>query len=30
MMLIGNYIVANFPADVRDRMEFCRFPTLRA
>ncbi len=29
MMLIGNYIVANFPADVRDRMEFARFPTLR-
>ena len=29
MMLIGNYIVANFPADVRDRMEFARFPALR-
>jgi len=29
MMLIGNYIVANFPPDVRDRMEFVRFPTLR-
>jgi len=29
MMLIGNYIVANFPADVRDRMEFVRFPALR-
>ena len=29
MMLIGNYIVANFPADVRDRMDFARFPTLR-
>jgi len=30
MMLIGNYIVGNFPADVRDRMEFARFPTIRA
>jgi multiple sugar transport system substrate-binding protein len=30
MMLIGNYIVANFPPDVRDRMDFARFPTLRA
>jgi multiple sugar transport system substrate-binding protein len=29
MMLIGNYIVANFPADVRDRMDFVRFPALR-
>jgi multiple sugar transport system substrate-binding protein len=29
MMLIGNYIVANFPADLRDRMAFARFPTLR-
>ncbi|MEO8676700.1 MAG: ABC transporter substrate-binding protein [Casimicrobiaceae bacterium] len=29
MMLIGNYIVANFPADMRDRMEFARFPALR-
>ena len=29
IMLIGNYIVANFPADVRDRMDFARFPALR-
>lgn len=29
MMLIGNFIVANFPADVRELMEFARFPTLR-
>ena len=29
MMLIGNYIVANFPADLRDRMAFARFPTVR-
>ena len=29
MMLIGNYIVANFPPEMRDRMEFARFPTLR-
>ena len=29
MMLIGNYIVPNFPADLRERMEFARFPTLR-
>lgn len=29
MMLIGNYIVANFPAGVRDRMDFAPFPTLR-
>jgi len=29
MMLIGNYIVSNFPADVRDRMTFFRFPTMR-
>ena len=28
LMLIGNYIVANFPADVRDRMAFARFPTI--
>jgi multiple sugar transport system substrate-binding protein len=28
MMLIGNYIVPNFPAGVRDRMAFVRFPTL--
>ncbi len=30
MMLIGNYIVANFTADMRDRMDFVRFPTLRS
>jgi multiple sugar transport system substrate-binding protein len=29
MMLIGNYIVPNFPAAVRDRMDFLAFPTLR-
>jgi len=29
MMLIGNYIVANFPRDVRDRMAFAPFPALR-
>jgi multiple sugar transport system substrate-binding protein len=29
MMLIGNYIVANFPEDVRGNMDFARFPTLR-
>jgi multiple sugar transport system substrate-binding protein len=28
MMLIGNYIVPNFPATVRDRMEFARFPVV--
>jgi multiple sugar transport system substrate-binding protein len=28
MMLIGNYIVPNFPAAVRDRMEFARFPIV--
>jgi len=28
MMLIGNYIVPNFPAAVRDRMEFVRFPVV--
>jgi hypothetical protein len=30
MMLIGNYIVANFPADLRDRMAFAPFPTVRS
>ncbi|MEO8134756.1 MAG: ABC transporter substrate-binding protein [Betaproteobacteria bacterium] len=30
LMLIGNYIVGNFPADVKGRMEFAPFPTLRA
>lgn len=29
MMLIGHYIVANFPPAVRPRMDFARFPTLR-
>jgi multiple sugar transport system substrate-binding protein len=29
MMLIGNFIVAHFPADVRDRMAFAAFPVLR-
>jgi multiple sugar transport system substrate-binding protein len=28
MMLIGNYIVANFPPDIRDRMEFAPFPAI--
>ena len=28
MMLIGNYIVPNFPAEVRDRMDFAPFPTI--
>jgi multiple sugar transport system substrate-binding protein len=28
MMLIGNYIVPNFPAAVRERMEFARFPVV--
>ena len=29
MMLIGNYLVASFPADIRDRMDFVRFPAMR-
>jgi len=29
MMLIGNYIVANFPPEVRDRMDFAPFPAMR-
>ena len=29
MMLIGNYIVANFPPDVRARMAFAPFPAVR-
>jgi multiple sugar transport system substrate-binding protein len=29
MMLIGNFIVANFPPDVRDRMDFVAFPSMR-
>ena len=28
MMLIGNYIVPNFPPAVRDRMAFARFPVV--
>lgn len=28
MMLIGNFIVANFPAEVRDRMDFVAFPVV--
>lgn len=28
MMLIGNYIVPNFPPDVRDRMDFAPFPAI--
>jgi multiple sugar transport system substrate-binding protein len=28
MMLIGNFIVPNFPAALRERMEFARFPTI--
>ena len=30
MMLIGNYIVANFPPDVRPRMAFAPFPVVDA
>jgi len=30
MMLIGNYIVGNFPPELRERMAFFRFPTMRA
>lgn len=29
MMLIGNYIVPNFPGEVRASMEFVRFPVIR-
>jgi multiple sugar transport system substrate-binding protein len=29
MMLIGNFIVANFTADLRTRMDFVRFPRIR-
>ena len=29
MMLIGNYIVANFPPEVRDRMDFAPFPAMQ-
>jgi multiple sugar transport system substrate-binding protein len=28
MMLIGNYIVANFPPEVRERMDFAPFPAI--
>jgi multiple sugar transport system substrate-binding protein len=28
MMLMGNFIVANFPPEVRDQMDFARFPTI--
>jgi multiple sugar transport system substrate-binding protein len=30
MMLIGNYIVPNFPADMRERMDFAPFPLIDA
>jgi multiple sugar transport system substrate-binding protein len=30
MMLIGNYIVPNFPANLRDKMDFVPFPGLNA
>jgi len=29
MMLMGNFIVANFPPDMRERMEFVPFPAIR-
>ena len=29
MMLIGNYIVANFPADIREKMDFAPFPVVK-
>lgn len=29
MMLIGNYIVANFPPEMRDRMDFAPFPAMQ-
>ena len=29
MMLIGNYIVANFPPEVRERMDFAPFPAMQ-
>ena len=29
MMLIGNYIVANFPSEVRERMDFAPFPAMQ-
>jgi multiple sugar transport system substrate-binding protein len=28
MMLIGNFIVPNFPPDIRDKMEFAPFPVI--
>jgi len=30
MMLMGNFIVANFPPEMRDRMEFIPFPSMSA
>ncbi len=30
MMLIGNFIVGSFPEDVREKMAFFRFPTMRS
>jgi len=29
MMLIGNFIVANFPAELRNQLDFVAFPTIR-
>jgi multiple sugar transport system substrate-binding protein len=29
MMLIGNYIVPNFPPEVRDKMDFAPFPRIK-
>lgn len=29
MMLIGNYIVANFPPEIREKMDFAPFPTVK-
>jgi len=29
MMLIGNYIVSNFPAGIREKMEFVTFPSTQ-
>jgi len=30
MMLIGNYIVSNFTAGIREKMEFVTFPSIRS
>ena len=30
MMLIGNFIVPNFPPEIRDQMDFAPFPTIDA